>query len=162
MPPRSKWALLHIPPAMQESRDKRGWKTNAHTSQTREQCWLSARSYSRRAPCPASWALAALHTAILTHVCSRDNDLFPLLKGPQVPTGKTRLQISKGTNPMLHFPKLPLFRLNLPPGTNSNHLPSIPVQGNWLVPMGAAMGAGSTIPPTWEESSSLTGKAVPH
>lgn len=41
--------------------------------------------------CPLSWALAALHTAFLTHVHSRDNDLVPLLKGPQeCSTGKTQ------------------------------------------------------------------------
>jgi len=84
-----------------------------------------------------------LPTAFLTHVHSRDNDLVPLLNGPQAPIGKTQSsRLLEGQ--IQHFPEFPFFRLNLPPATQSNHLSSMLVQENWSVPRGV----GSTIPLT--------------
>lgn len=142
---------------MQESRDKQGWKTNAHISQTPEHCWLSARGYSRCALCPASLALAALHTAFLAQVHSRDNDLVPLLKGPQVPTGKPKgCRFPKGQIQCFTFlNSLYSGSIHLLPPTPTT-FPAYQFRETGQYPWGWEAPSHS---PIWKES--ITGKAVP-
>lgn len=155
MPPRCRWALLHSSSTgiEQQAGLENRWR--------HQQCWLPARGYSRCAAHPVSWLLAALQTS--------HNDLVPLLQEPQVPTGTLhRMAGLEGTSADHRHkaadsqqgksraspPRIP-FRLNPPPATDSNHLPSTPVHGNWSVP--CAWDTPSH-PPTWGGSSSLKGK----
>ena len=95
--------------------------------------------------CVPHLGLWLLYTLLSSLMSTAGTMILPSAERATGPNRKnTRLQISKGTNPVRHFPEFPLFRLNLPPATNPNHLPSIPVQGNWSVPVGVE----STIPPT--------------
>lgn len=70
---------------------------------------------------------------------------IPVLKASQVPAGQEPwLQISKGTDTELHFPKFPSPRMKQAPVTDSSHCPSTTGHGNWSVPTGW----GCTVPLT--------------